>query len=80
MLPLPPKTHPTEPIRVTYTNDPKTVEEWLCRNVPYDGCFLGFDIERLPECRSENPNAKDRSSFGHAAVVQRRPRVPYPLQ
>jgi hypothetical protein len=70
MLPLPPKTHPTEPIRVTYTNDPKTVEEWLCRNVPYDGCFLGFDIERLPECRSENPNAKDRSSFGHAAVVQ----------
>jgi hypothetical protein len=58
------------PIRVTYTNDPKTVDEWLCRNVPYDGCFLGFDIERLPECRSEHPNARDRSAFGHAAVVQ----------
>lgn len=80
MLPLPPrKPHrPTttnkdieEPqICVTYTNDPKTVDEWLCRNVPYDGCFLGFDIERLPECRSEHPNARDRSAFGHAAVVQ----------
>lgn len=58
-------------IWVTYTNDPKTVDDWLCKNIPYDGCFLGFDIERLPEARSEHPHTpKDRSAFAHAAVVQ----------
>ena len=57
-------------ISVTYTNDPNKVDEWLCRNVPYDGCFLGFDIERLPETRSEHPHATDRHAFAHAAVVQ----------
>ena len=57
-------------ITVTYTNDPDTVDSWLCHNVPYDGCFLGFDIERLPECRSSNPDRSDRSDFAHAAVVQ----------
>mmetsp|Transcript_11928 Transcript_11928/g.28289 ORF Transcript_11928/g.28289 Transcript_11928/m.28289 type:complete len:786 (-) Transcript_11928:691-3048(-) len=57
-------------VTVTYTNDPDTVDSWLCHNVPYDGCFLGFDIERLPECRSKNPDSSDRSDFAHAAVVQ----------
>ncbi len=57
-------------IWVTYTNDPNTVDEWLCRNVPYDGCFLGFDIERLPECRSKTCHPSDRYAFAHAAVVQ----------
>lgn len=59
-----------EPIPVTYTNDPKTVDDWLCRNVPYDGCFLGFDIERLPESRSEHLQTADKHAFAHAAVVQ----------
>ena len=59
-----------EAIPVTYTNDPKTVDEWLCRNVPYDGCFLGFDIERLPESRSEHLQTADKQAFAHAAVVQ----------
>jgi len=59
------------PIQVTYTNDPKKVDEWLCSNIPYDGGFLGFDIERLPECRSgKHLDPSDRFSFAHAAVVQ----------
>jgi hypothetical protein len=32
-------------VPVTYTNNPRVVDEWLCRNIPYDGCVVGFDIE-----------------------------------
>lgn len=32
-------------IPVVYTNNPKAVDKWLCTNLPYDGCILGFDIE-----------------------------------
>jgi len=70
--PLLHKIAPT-PVSVTYTNDPKVVDEWLCQHVPYDGCFLGFDIERLPMTRvtsSSIHSSVDRQSFAHAAVVQ----------
>jgi hypothetical protein len=32
-------------IPVTYTNNPRVVDDWLCRNLPYDGSIIGFDIE-----------------------------------
>mmetsp|Transcript_1693 Transcript_1693/g.3785 ORF Transcript_1693/g.3785 Transcript_1693/m.3785 type:complete len:810 (-) Transcript_1693:204-2633(-) len=57
-------------VHVTYTNDPNSVDEWLCRNLAYGGCFLGFDIERLPAPRSKNPDPDDRTNFAHASLVQ----------
>src|SRR3569623_1277678 len=30
---------------VLYTNDPRSVSQWLSDNVPSNGCTLGFDIE-----------------------------------
>lgn len=32
-------------IPVMYTNNPKSVYEWLSDHLPTDGCILGFDIE-----------------------------------
>lgn len=32
-------------VPVTYTNDPTVVDEWLCKNLPYDGSIIGFDVE-----------------------------------
>jgi hypothetical protein len=32
-------------IPVTYTNNPMVVDEWLCKNLPYDGSIIGFDVE-----------------------------------
>jgi len=34
---------------VTYTNDPKVVQQWLVKKIPADGpCILGFDVESVP--------------------------------
>jgi hypothetical protein len=32
-------------IPVTYTNNPRVVDDWLCENLPIDGGVIGFDIE-----------------------------------
>mmetsp|Transcript_2104 Transcript_2104/g.3745 ORF Transcript_2104/g.3745 Transcript_2104/m.3745 type:complete len:384 (-) Transcript_2104:2457-3608(-) len=63
-------THPSiaASIPVTYTNNPRAVDNWLCKNLPYEGSIIGFDIERLPQCRSSK--FVDGSSFAHGATVQ----------
>ena len=32
-------------VQVTYTNNPKVVDEWLVENLSYDGSIIGFDVE-----------------------------------
>ena len=32
-------------VPVTYTNNPKVVDNWLVENLPYDGSIIGFDVE-----------------------------------
>uniref|UniRef100_A0A7S3P9I6 3'-5' exonuclease domain-containing protein n=1 Tax=Amphora coffeiformis TaxID=265554 RepID=A0A7S3P9I6_9STRA len=54
------------PLPVVYTNDPKTVAQWLSQHVPGGGSTIGFDLESVPNA----PWIRRKASFGGAAVVQ----------
>ena len=42
----------SNPLSVLYTNDPRSVSQWLAEHVDPRGCVLGFDVEvRLSVCR-----------------------------
>lgn len=33
------------PLPVVYTNDPRSVSQWIVENIPPGGCTVGFDVE-----------------------------------